>query len=180
MEPGKYLDIKAELIERGYAKEIDWTDEVGPCEKPINFFLEFAWVVVNSGMRNQVAEKIYKKIINAIKEEIDISTVFGHKGKVAAIKDVWKNQYEIFTNFQLVEDKISFLEELPWIGKITKFHLARNLGYDFVKPDRHLVRVANSYNMTPNEMCEKLVEITGDRLGTVDVVIWRAANLKMI
>ena len=40
--------------------------------------------------------------------------------------------------------------------KAYKFHLARNLGLDFAKPDRHLQRIAQSYNTTPQELCEHI------------------------
>ena len=58
--------------------------------------------------------------------------------------------------------------------------LAKNLGVDCVKPDRHLVRIAKMYNTNPFDMCQKLSDLTGDSLNTVDTVIWRAANLRMI
>jgi thermostable 8-oxoguanine DNA glycosylase len=51
---------------------------------------------------------------------------------------------------------------------------------DFAKPDRHLVRIAKSYKLEVEEMCLNLSKQTGERIGVVDVVIWRAANLGFI
>lgn len=180
MEAGQYLDIKGELIEKGYGNEIDWAEDVKPCEKPILFFQEYGWVIINSGMKNQVARIIWDRIVDALLEGRDISEVFNHKGKVAAIKYGWKNQEKIFNDFKKAVDKLSYLKSLPWIGDITKFHLAKNLGYDYVKPDRHLVRIARKFSFTPYEMCIRLSKATGDRLGVVDLVIWRAGNLGML
>jgi hypothetical protein len=51
---------------------------------------------------------------------------------------------------------------------------------DVCKPDRQLMRIAGRYRMTPEELCSTLAKKTGERIGTVDSVIWRAANLGMI
>lgn len=75
-------------------------------------------------------------------------------------------------------DKISALEELPWIGGITKYHLARNMGLDCVKPDRHLVRLAERYGFEdPHLMCNYLAKQFKERVGTIDVILWRYCNL---
>ena len=178
-----YLDLKGQLISMGYADEIDWCENKDKCKKPIEFFLECTWVICNSGMKNQIAEKIYKRIINAIKNSAPIFSVFKHKGKVKAIEYIWDNQFVLFDKYLILEgleDKLSFAKSLPWIGDITKYHLLRNLGEDVCKPDRHLVRIANKYQSTPFDLCREISDITGDRIGTVDVVLWRSANLKLI
>ena len=180
MNPHEYLDLKQAIINKGYSYDIDWAENVKPPKESADFVLQFIFVVCNSGMKAQIAEKIYQKILQAICDEKDISKVFGHKGKVSAIKDVIKNQKNYFEAYKLSSDKLSFCESLPWIGKITKYHLAKNLGFDCIKPDRHLVRIAKTYNTNPFDMCQKISDIIGDNLNTVDTVIWRAANLGLI
>lgn len=180
MKTDQYLDLKQKIIDAGYEKDIHWAEDVGTCKTPIAFFEAFGWVIVNSGMKNQIAQKIWNKIVNAILDHQEISSVFGHPGKVTALNHVLQNRIQIFKEFQEARDKLAFLETLPWIGPITKYHLAKNLGYNYVKPDRHLVRIAKSFNMTPVEMCTAIAKETGDRLGLVDLVIWRAANLRLI
>jgi len=180
MTPDKYLDLKQAIIERGYSGEIDWAEDVQKPNDSADFVLQFIWVVCNSGMKNQIAEKIYKRILEAICDHRDISEVFGHKGKVSAIKSIIKNQKDLFKKYQDSKNKIEYCESLPWIGGITKYHLAKNLGEDCIKPDRHLVRIAKQYNIDPFEMCKKLSERIGDKLSTVDLVIWRAANLGLV
>lgn len=66
------------------------------------------------------------------------------------------------------------------MGDIIKYHLVKNLGFDCIKPDRHLERIAKSYKTDPFLMCQKLSEKLGDSLNTVDTVIWRAANLGLV
>jgi hypothetical protein len=56
--------------------------------------------------------------------------------------------------------------------------LAKNLGVDTAKPDRHLVRVAEATGYSsPATLCEHLARIVGDAAAVVDVVIWRFATI---
>ncbi len=175
-----YLDIKDKIIQRGFIDEIIWADTLEKCEDSESFFLEYLWVLLNSGMKNQIAETIYKKILKAISENVDISDVFRHKGKVAAIKKMMKDYKIVFAAYLKANDKLIFCETLSWIGGITKYHLAKNLGEEVIKPDRHLERIANRFNTNPFDLCKKLSRVSGDRQVTVDTVLWRAANLGLI
>lgn len=180
MKVETYLDLKFKVIDAGYEGEVGWAESLRPCTSAGKFRDEYIWVVLNAGMKEQVAREIYRKINEAMQIEIPIEEVFGHKGKVEAIKKMNDSYEANFAMFLDVTDKLAFLETLPWIGKITKYHLAKNLGIDHVKPDRHLVRIAKKYKTTCLEMCKKLANETGDRLSVIDVVIWRAANLGFI
>lgn len=180
MRPEKYMDLKERVIKNGYAAEIDWSDSIKPCRSASKFLDEYIWVVINAGMKEQVGRKIFGRIQEAIQTDIPLAEVFGHKGKVAAIEKMLQSYNEKFAGFQDAKDKLAYLESLPWVGKITKYHLAKNLGLDVVKPDRHLVRIAKTFGVSCVEMCEKLSQQTSDKLVTVDTVIWRAANLGFV
>jgi len=182
MNAEKYMDLQEAIVDAGYAHEIDWCESMKPVSEEYTFWSEYAWVVINSGMKNQVAEGIWNKVKPCVTNGGSAHEVFGHKGKCNGIDLVWRDKKLLFDCYDSMptDMKIQWLEDLPWIGGITKWHLAKNFGMDVVKPDRHLVRVAESYGMTPTEMCEDLHKITGDRIATVDGVIWRAANLGLI
>lgn len=170
-----YLTLKFRLVGLGYENEIQWSENLKPVADALAFWVEFAWVVLNSGMKNQVAEKIWKKVCPAVIRGEGASSVFGHKGKCAAIDGVYERRDEWFQTYQQAGDKLSFLETMPWIGGITKYHLAKNYGHDCAKPDRHLVRIAGEEGT--HSLCARLAIESGDRIATVDLVIWRAANL---
>ena len=85
----------------------------------------------------------------------------------------WHRRYDAAVN------KVAFLETMPWIGPVTKFHLAKNFGLDVVKPDRHLARIADAHHSDPHTVCAEIAEATGDRIGTVDY-LWRAAALGIL
>jgi len=180
MNREEYLQIKERLIEAGYKDEIEWSANILPCDNVLDFFCEYAFVVINSGMKAQIARQIWEKVACAIRAGWSVHEVFGHKGKAAAIDKIWNTRSIVFQQYQKAEDKLAFLRMMPWIGDITKYHLAKNLGLDCVKPDRHLVRISRKYETAPFDLCKRLSEETGDKLATVDTVLWRAANLGMI
>ncbi len=180
MNSEDYLFLKKVISEAGYREEIDWCESLEPVSDPDTFFSEYAWVVVNSGMKNQIARKIWQKVSKALSKGLPVSSAFGHPGKAAAIQYVWDNKERLFGEYLEAKNKLLFIESLPWIGKITKYHLAKNYGFDVAKPDRHLVRLAEKYGKKVDDLCRDLALITGDRIATVDLVLWRAANLGVI
>lgn len=177
----KYYELKFWLASNGYEHEIGWAENVSLCTNPYDFVNEAIWVIVNSGMKEQIARKIYIRIMEATKTGSQISTVvFRHYGKVKAINDIIKNCNRYFEGWVKSKYNVDYLQTLPFVGGITKYHLAKNLGLDFCKPDRHLERVAKQHHTTPEIMCKELAEFTTDRIGVVDIVLWRACNLKLL
>jgi len=183
MEVNLYREIRAKIVAMGYGKEIDWAESVGEPGNAEDFATEYIFVVCNSGMKAQIARTIFQKIMAAIGKGEHPSTVFGHEGKSKAIWSVWQNRHDWFARYLAIHNedgKVEFLETMPWIGGITKWHLAKNFGVNAVKPDRHLVRLGDMYCTTPDALCRALADVTGDRIGTVDYVLWRACNTGII
>lgn len=180
MLPEKYLDLKQAVIDRGYQHDIEWAENVKQCTSSDAFFIEYVFVVCNSGMKAQIARQIFNRIIDAMKGRTSLWGAFKHPGKLGAIGYMFAVRISTFRQYRRAKDKLEFCKSLPWIGDITKYHLVKNLGIDCIKPDRHLVRIARTFGMDPFSMCQKLSEKLGDSLNTVDTVIWRAANLGMI
>lgn len=180
MTPERYLELRAAITDLGYGHDIEWAQTVAQPTNAEQFATEFAFVVCNSGMKAQIARVIFEKVMGAISRSEHPSTVFKHVGKAGAIWGVWTERRDWFDRYLAAGDKVEFLGTMPWIGDITKWHLAKNFGVDVAKPDRHLVRVAAAYGKSPQVLCEELATATGDRIGTVDVVIWRACNVGVI
>lgn len=180
MNPDKYRALKNRLLVGGYESEIQWAAEIKPCADAVEFFMEYSWVVLNSGMKEQIARKIWSRILDAMQKGKKAIDVFGHKGKARAIDTMCHRRNERFDEYGKSPDKLTYLQSLPWIGPITKYHLAKNLGHDCVKPDRHLVRIAAMEGKTPDELCRELSVATGNKLAVIDTVLWRAANLGIL
>ncbi len=170
-----YNKIKEAIIEKGYESDINWINSIpNPIDKEL-FFREYSWVVINSGMNNKIAQKIYKNFWN--NGYPDFSAI-RHPNKNKALKKVYTKLDLYFRHYTSSKNKLMFLKSLPHIGDITKYHLARNLGLNYAKPDRHLVRILSLFKY-PNvqEFCKNLSILTHDPIGLVDLVLWRFATV---
>jgi hypothetical protein len=191
-----YLDAKQLVISAGYAHEIDWQEDVrfdGLTEE--RFLREYAWVVFSSGFRESVLRNKFDRLAIAFlgltnASEVALNRrscrraalrVFGHQGKVRAVLDACKLIHlDGFASFrsQLKAGGVEFIDRLPFMGPATSYHLAKNIGLDVVKPDRHLVRIAHGSGFeSPHDFCESINAVVGDALAVVDIVIWRYATL---
>jgi hypothetical protein len=158
---------------------------------------EVAWCILNAGMREKVIRRLFPRIASCFwnfQSSEDIVATgdtcvrlglewFGHRGKLEAIVDAarrikesggfaaWKSRLEV--------DPLGECEAFSYIGPTTKWHLARNLGIDCVKPDRHLVRLAKASGFrTPWHLCSHIATAVKERLGVVDLVLWRHLALR--
>jgi endonuclease III len=162
--------------------------------QPSHFFEEYVWVVCATGFSAKAVSKFIRKLVDALgwfdvlaNEKFEdvfkrISPILNNRGKVKAFhetaKILRKGFYENWGKFK--QDYLSSpdkLKQLPYIGKVTCYHLARNIGLlDYVKPDLHLVRMAKYWGYSDCvEMC-KDVQPSGMPLGIVDYVFWIAAS----
>ena len=171
---------------------------------PEEFAYEVFYVICVAGFKQDYAKKMCEKIIAVIEEKNgnisieDLNKIYGNKNKVKSIFDVWENRrfyQEKFYTFKNIDEKVNYLGTLPYIGNITKFHLARNLGLNFVKydiwiqrlgvalyGDENLVDLVNNTKLLPKikEACdimfENLFNLTLEKKGFIDVVLWRSCQ----
>lgn len=170
----QFRNIEAMVREAGYGASIEWAENV---TAPINaeaFAEQAIYVICNSGMRNSVAQPIFERCMTALSIIGSCKAVFGHPGKAAAIDAIWANRAVHFAAYVMAKDRLATLANLPFIGDITKYHLARNLGADYAKPDVHLNRLAEAEQVNAQTLCERLAAESGYRVGTVDLILWRA------
>jgi len=173
-----YANAREYCIKAGYQWEIDVVQNRYFKDTDSIAFLEaYVFCVFNVGMKNQIAEKMFEKFCAA---ECN-PEVIGHPYKRKAIStalDEFPKWWASLLNCSTDMERVEFLDTLPMIGAKTKYHLARNLGMDVAKPDRHLVRLMTKFQFDDvQEMCKYVANITGDRIGTVDVILWRFSNL---
>ena len=154
--------------------DIEWSENVKAPAGPDDLALEAIFVICNSGMKHTVACGIYRRVRSALLDDRPVAEVFRHPGKAAAIEGIWRHRQRHFAEFEAAEDKLAWCAGLPWIGQITKYHLAKNFGVDVAKPDVHIGRLARLEGVTAQTLCERLAAETGYRVATVDVILWRA------
>jgi len=193
---GAYLDAKSLVIKMGYEGDIDWQETRDPSMATEREFLaETAWVIMNSGMRYQVVRakwpeirEIYLDFCSAedvIKYRDQIITeamkVFGNRRKLEAIVAVAEKLDELGIDEikkHLIDGDIDWFQQIPFIGPVTKYHLAKSFGVPVAKPDRHLVRIAEASGYDDvQEFCKAISEFSGEKIGVVDIVLWRFAEL---
>ncbi len=171
-----YDYVKKEVIKRGFKSEIDFVESRRFEDVDSKrLLLEYVYVVLNSGMKNKVAEMLFKQYME------HGTKVVRHEGKRKAIIQAQLHYRWWFKNLKVcgtVDERLDYLDSLPWIGPITKYHLARNLGIDVAKPDRHLQRIADCFKYYDvQKMCNTISIQTGERIGTIDLVLWRGMEM---
>ena len=191
-----YMTAKEMVIQSGFAHEIDWQHNLSfDAVTESNFLREAAWVILSAGMRESVIRSKFTAISAAFcnwvaAEQIlaqkyhcrnDALMVFGNARKIDSILDIAAEVTEkrfAAVRRLLEKDGIGYIRQLPFMGPATSYHLAKNLGLQVVKPDRHLVRVARKTGYrSPDALCREIALVVGDKIAVIDLVIWRYATL---
>lgn len=155
------------------------------------FLRESAWVVLCSGFRESTVRRCFahislcfcdwesaESIVEAYPAcKLAAKYAFANDAKLDGIVGIARHVARIgFGNFKRVvlRNPISALQELPYIGPITVWHLAKNLGVDTAKPDRHLARVSSKLGFPDvTSFCAAIASATGERVSIIDLIIWR-------
>lgn len=179
--------------EENYADELERANSISPETfrnlKSKRFLSEYCWVVYVSGFKVSTIEDIFPNLRTAFK-----GFVLKDLAKMKSIKPVLANfnnerkansfldgskliAQEGFSAFKkrLQREGIDMLEQLPGIGPITKYQLAKNIGLvDEAKPDIWLVRAADACSSsTVVELVAFLSEKYCMSRHAVDVILWR-------
>lgn len=182
--------------QHGFSYEVEWQNSVSLNNLTEQDFLrEYAWVVLACGMREAVVRGKFSAISECFCSwrsayEITCNSercvqaalkVYRHEPKIRAIADTAASlAAHGFFNFKerLKDTPLLALRTLPFIGPVTQFHVAKNIGLDVAKPDRHLVRIAQLFRYSSvQEFCETIANQIGTRVALVDLVFWRFATL---
>lgn len=170
----RYFRIEFFLRQVGYGQIIDWSENIPQPRDAEAFAREAAFVICGSGLRNSVAAPIVERCMGALRTGYSAATEFGHPGKTAAIDYIWANRDALFAGYDADENKVGYLRTMPWIGSVTAWHLAKNLGGDHAKPDVHMERLARRNKTTTFRLCARLSRETGLKVARIDTVLWRA------
>jgi len=193
-----YFSNARKFVENNYLDQLNYFRGLRPEHITENKFIdEYVWVVYASGFNASVLSKKWdklKSIYSQIYIDLGFTSLFSYdiekslkeacelinrRDKAGSIVRVLTELdsigYAAFRNKYL--SNLDSMMDLPFIGPTTKYHLGRNLGIDCVKPDVHLVRMAEYFGFsTPLAMCEYLGTNYNERIGVVDLILWYAAS----
>lgn len=176
----------------GLSGEVVWQREADFTEFTESELLrEHAWVALCSGFRESAVRRVFDHVslcfcdwesADAIVSAGEIccttaALTFANRLKLRAILSTARYINNIgFEEFKqsVLADPINRLQVLPFIGPVTSRHLAKNLGLDIAKPDRHLVRVSERLGFrSADDLCRELAATTGEQAKVVDLIVWR-------
>ena len=178
--------------EAEHPDEVDWANSISPETfknlRSKRFLSEYCWVVYASGFKVSTIEAIFPNLKTAFKDfELEelakmkstkpVLAIFNNERKATSFlegsKAIAKEGFSVFKR-RLQNAGIDMLVELPGIGPITKFHLAKNIGLvDEAKPDVWLVRAADACSSTVEELVAFLSDKYAMSRHAVDVILWR-------
>jgi hypothetical protein len=191
-----YQTAKQTVSAAGFGFEGGWQKTViGQEFLERDLLREAAWVILCSGFSERVVRRHFDAISLCFCDwssaEYIVSrgdrcwstamAVFGSARKITAILQACSYVHEqgfCSLSSRILADPIQELSKLPFIGPVTSYHLAKNLGIDVVKRDRHLVRLASCLGFDSAEaMCGAFGHHVGEPVSVVDIVLWRYCTL---
>lgn len=141
------------------------------------FYREYCYVVLASGFRARTAANLLNDIVAAEGDYERMQRVFNNGVKCRHMCSMY-GQREQWTTLRQSLTNVDSLERLPYIGPVTKYHLARNIGLSsrVAKPDVHLVRYVRERlgdeQHSVQSLIERLASRHGETEGVVDFVLW--------
>jgi hypothetical protein len=184
---------KATVRARGWDRQLLSIPE--PAFSESDLLRELAWVVLCSGFRERVVRRLFAKISLCFFDWESAETISNNsKICVATALDVFRSRPKIAAiarsaaiieaaGFESVRRDIAVtpiqaLRKFPFIGEVTAFHLAKNLGFDVAKPDRHLQRISLRHGYSDvHDFCRVLAAASGESVRDVDTLLWRISEM---
>lgn len=174
--------------------ELNWQRAAAPTEfREPDFLREAAWVILCGGFRESVVRRKFGYISLCFCDwesavAIIKSAIACRAAALAAISNATKidailavAQRVVDSGFarlkeEIIMDPIEKLQELPFVGPTTSWHLAKNLGFRVAKPDRHLSRLSEFLGFeNAHELCDALSRSVREQVNVVDLILWRYA-----
>lgn len=184
------------VVHAGYRAEIEWQASLN-FERitETDFLREHAWVTLSAGMNEFIVRRHFGSISRCFYDwqSADIIVRLQHEcrrfalrhfnnrrkidGIIEAARIVGSYGFESYKEL-IRRNPLATLQYLPFVGPVTCYHLAKNIGLPYAKPDRHLLRLAHSVGYSDvQEFCSDINEYVGDTIPVVDIVLWRFANI---
>jgi hypothetical protein len=174
--------------------EVEWQRSRTPLEfTEADLLRETSWVILCCGFREATVRHAFDHISLSFCDWESAASIvtaasacrasalssINNPRKIDAIIDSARIIETIgFQNLKerIVQQPLLELQRFPFIGRVTSCHLAKNLGFQIAKPDRHLVRLCQAVGfIDPQQLCTFIAETVGEAVNVVDLILWRYA-----
>lgn len=191
---GAFARAKEYVVSSNLLAEVEWqrTRSFSQFTEP-DLLREAAWVILCSGFREALVRRAFDHISLSFCDWESARAIVSsaracRANALASIRNSRKIDAIIevahvvdSTGFvrlrrRILKEPILELQQFPFIGPVTAWHLAKNLGFEVAKPDRHLVRLARKLGFDGvQELCSSIAEAIDEAVPVVDIVLWRYA-----
>jgi hypothetical protein len=208
-----FFNLEAQVWEAGFNSDLERVKNQLQKKEHISadeFANRAIFVILSGDLKQHIAIKLRQEIMSCLQNSVpeaakttlisELLNIYKNKNKINAIVDIWQNRENYRNGYYALESKsletkLSYLFQLPHIGKITKNHLARNLGEDVAKYDIWIQRLGVAFSrrkelesridntkLNPeivkvcDDMLNFLKQETGLPVGYIDYVLWRACE----
>lgn len=187
-----YEFAKKSVNQMGFSPEGEWQNSLSYSTfNEEDLLREAAWVILCSGFKEAIVRNKFDYISLCFCDWESSREILKNKNqcratalhairntrKIQAIGDIAnliaKDGFDKIKH-KIISNPINELQKFPYIGRITSYHLAKNLGFDVAKPDRHLLRLAQYAGIGDvQKMCSIISGKSGDPIPYVDLILWR-------
>jgi hypothetical protein len=187
-----FADAVRYMEKRGLHHEVEWQRSVHSQDFDESDLLrQSAWVILCSGFRVSTVEQIFDHISLCFCDWESASAIvstypacrdaalasFKHRLKLNSIVKIAQRVHQEgfhVVKWKILCDPLGELQTFPYIGRITATHLAKNLGWDVAKPDRHLARFSEHLGFSSvMDLCNTIAAATGEPVNVIDLILWR-------
>jgi hypothetical protein len=193
IDPHEMFELARRYCQRAdLSRQVDRQRRLDPARFTEQDLLrETAWVVLCSGFRERVIRRVFSHVSLCFFDWESADQVYQHWPLcVRAARSSFDNERKlraiancaqiiVCTGFDqlkvsILHQPIAQLQEFPFIGPTTAWHLAKNLGMNVAKPDRHLVRLAEACGYASAlELCASLADTHSEQVNVIDLILWR-------
>lgn len=193
-----YREVRAWLLanDPDASKVVEWAErEIAFPASPEEMAGDVIWIILCAGRSAQAARTLEKRVWAQIRAGRPVVEVFGYRAKADAIERAWAERVKDYAALRAIgpdkpEQIVEWAGNLPFVGDDTKFQLAKNFGADVCKPDIWLCRLAGIADKPRRNirlrfaacmaLCRPLAAAAGERVATVDSVLWLACNKRVL
>lgn len=172
--PENYFSVAYDFTAQNHSSELIWLSSRDSSVRniPEDFFENYIWCVMVSGFNSRIVSDKWPQLKKAWRDfnpymidpngAVEPNEVINNIKKNRAIVEIAQEIRRTGSRYpktfvpHYLRDHYA-MQQLPFIGGVTSQHLARNLGFDFVKPDLHLERLRKHFGFGSAEaMCRAI------------------------